>query len=545
MLLNTKVFVKTLLSVGILSVWTASVYGTDAALPAPKAQPEIRTPKAPAEPRINGPSIFGVRPGHPFLYRIPATGNYPMEFAADKLPEGLTIDGKTGQITGTLAAPGQYEVILRAKNSLGVSEKKFKIVAGETIALTPPLGWNSWNCWGPTVDAEKVLAAAKAMVESDLINHGWTYINIDDAWQGKRGGPFNAIQGNEKFPDMKSLCDAIHAMGLKVGIYSTPWTTSYAEYIGGSSENPDGSWEKPTIPKSGNVNKKRLPWAIGKYSFAVNDAKQWAAWGIDYLKYDWNPNEEPETREMYDALRSSGRDIILSLSNSMPFENVPVLSKIANCWRTTGDIRDNWWSVTGIGFTQTRWAPYQSQGHWNDPDMLVVGYVGGWGGRQPKPSGLSPDEQYTHITLWSLLASPLLIGCDMTRLDEFTLNLLTNDEVLAVNQDALGKQAVQIVETGQPVTIVRSDRPEQKRTLKPYQIWARPLEDGSIAVGLFNLSDQPAPITASWKDLKLTGRQTVRDLWRQKELGQYDEQFQMVVAPHGAELVKIKSVVLP
>ncbi|HOK95820.1 MAG TPA: hypothetical protein PKW71_06815, partial [Anaerohalosphaeraceae bacterium] len=226
-------------------------------------------------------------------------------------------------------------------------------------------------------------------------------------------------------------------------------------------------------------------------------------------------------------------------------ENVPVLSKIANCWRTTGDIRDNWWSVTGIGFTQTRWAPYQSQGHWNDPDMLVVGYVGGWGGRQPKPSGLSPDEQYTHITLWSLLASPLLIGCDMTRLDEFTLNLLTNDEVLAVNQDALGKQAVQIVETGQPVTIVRSDRPEQKRTLKPYQIWARPLEDGSIAVGLFNLSDQPAPITASWKDLKLTGRQTVRDLWRQKELGQYDEQFQMVVAPHGAELVKIKSVVLP
>lgn len=488
--------------------------------------PEIRTPRPSAVPRINGATIFAVRPEHPFFYQIPATGDRPMTFSAKSLPEGLELDSQTGLITGFLKAPGEFATVLKAQNDRGVSEKPFKIVVGETIALTPPLGWNSWNCWGPMVDADKVIKSAKAMVSSGLIQHGWSYINIDDAWQGVRGGEFNGIQGNEKFSDMKGLCDAIHAMGLKIGIYSTPWTTSYAEYIGSSSENPEGTWQKPTIPKKGNVNKKIFPWAIGKYSFAVNDARQWAAWGIDYLKYDWNPNEEPETRQMYNALRASGRDIILSLSNSMPFDNAPVLSRIANCWRTTGDIRDNWQSMSSKGFGQDKWAPYQSPGHWNDPDMLVVGYVGGWGGRAPKPSGLTYDEQYTHITLWSLVSSPLLIGCDMERLDEFTLNLLSNDEVLAVNQDALGRQGICIVKSG-PGDMLR--------------VYAKDLEDGSKAVGLFNMGDQPASITAKWSDLKLSDSRIVRDLWRQKNLGTFDSEFSMTVAPHGAELIKISS----
>jgi alpha-galactosidase len=372
------------------------------------------------------------------------------------------------------------------------------------------------------VDGDKVLRSAKAMVDSGLIHHGWSYINIDDAWQGSRGGKFNALQGNEKFSDMKGLCDRIHAMGLKVGIYSTPWTTSYAEYAGGSAENPEGKWEKPTIPKRGNLNRKMLPWAIGKYSFATNDALQWAEWGIDYLKYDWNPNEEPETREMYQALRSSGRDIVFSLSNSSPFTNAPVLSKIANCWRTTGDIRDNWPSMSSKGFGQDRWAPYQSQGHWNDPDMLVVGYVGGWGGRPPKPSGLTPDELYTHITLWCLVSSPLLIGCDMERLDDFTFNLLSNDEVLAVNQDSLGKQAVTVARNGDA------------------RVLAKDLEDGSKAVGLFNAgSNAVATVTVNWSDLNISGSHSVRDLWRQKQLGRFTGRFELAIPPHGAELLKI------
>lgn len=484
--------------------------------------PEIRTPKAPATPIINGPGIFGVRANHPFLYRIPATGERPMEFSAKNLPEGLRLDSRTGQIAGSIAKPGEHVVTLGAKNARGSAEKKFKIVAGEAISLTPALGWNSWNCWGPMVDADKVLKSAKAMVSSGLIDYGWTYINIDDAWQGKRGGEFNAIQGNEKFPDMKGLCDEIHAMGLKVGIYSTPWVTSYAEYIGGSAENPEGTWEKPTIPKRGNVNKKILPWAIGKYSFATNDAKQWAAWGIDYLKYDWSPNEEPETREMYYALRSSGRDILFSLSNNSPFTNAPALSKLANSWRTTGDIRDNWQSMSSKGFGQDKWAPHQSPGHWNDPDMLVVGYVGGWGGRAPKPSGLTPDEQYTHITLWALVASPLLIGCDMERLDAFTFNLLSNHEVLAVHQDSLGKQGVTVAKHGDA------------------RVYARELEDGSKAVGLFNTgTNGTLTVTVNWSDLKMSGKKTVRDVWRQKDLGQFTDKFELQIPPHGAELVKV------
>jgi alpha-galactosidase len=481
-------------------------------------EPEIRTPKPTAAPRINGPGIFGVRPGAPFLYHIPATGERPLKFSAENLPAGLRLDPSKGDITGSIKKAGEHVAILHARNAKGENQKKLRIVVGETIALTPPLGWNSWNCWGSKVDAEKVLKSARGMVASGLIEHGWSYMNIDDAWQGQRGGEYNAIQANEKFPDMASLCRTIHQMGLKVGIYSTPWTTSYAEHIGGSAENPEGTWGKPTIPKRGNVNKDILPWAIGKYSFATNDARQWAEWGIDYLKFDWNPNRVPETLEMYNALRTSGRDVVLSLSNSSPFTNAPALSKIANCWRTTGDIRDNWDSMSKKGFGEDKWEPFAQPGHWNDPDMLVVGQVG-WG--NPHPTHLTPDEQYTHITMWCLLSAPLLLGCDLDKLDEFTLNLLSNDEVLAVNQDSLGKQALCVTKDGE------------------LRVYAKTLEDGSKAVGLFNLGTNAAPVTVKWSDLGLAGKLAVRDLWRQKDLAACEGEFQLPVAGHGAELVKV------
>src|SRR5581483_661551 len=177
--------------------------------------------------------------------------------------------------------------------------KPLLIKIGDQVCLTPPMGWNSWNCFAGAVDQDKVSAQAEAMAKSGLIKHGWTYINIDDTWQGERGGKFNGLQGNEKFPDMKGLCDQIHSLGLKAGIYSTPWITYYAGYAGGSADNPEGKWTKPSGPKQ--VNKKIPPWAVGQYHFATNDAKQWADWGFDYLKYDWNPIEVPQVEEMDNA----------------------------------------------------------------------------------------------------------------------------------------------------------------------------------------------------------------------------------------------------
>lgn len=496
---------------------------------------EIRTPRAPATPRINGPEIFGVRPGNPFLYHIPATGDRPMTFSVTGLPDGLKLNSETGDLSGSLPKAAEYEVTFHAKNSKGSADKRFKIVVGEEIALTPPMGWNSWNAYHATVTGEDVMHAARAMVRSGLINHGWSYINIDDSWQGKRGGKFNGIQPNEKFPDMQKMCDEIHGMGLKVGIYSTPWVTSYAGYVGGSADNPEGTWEKPT-------ERARLH---GKFPFADNDAEQWAVWGIDYLKYDWNPrNSSPrETPEdfhthsatMAKALRKSKRDVVFSYSNSMPFDDIADQSQLYNCWRTTGDIGDSWVSMASKAFyinvprgqkelegaPSDRWAQYARPGHWNDPDMMVLGVVN-FGGKQ-HPTRLTPDEQYLHVTAWCMAAAPLLLGCDLDKLDDFTLNLVSNDEVLAVNQDTLGKQATLASSEGNTLFV-----------------YARPLADGSKAVALYNLGTQPAKVTAKWSDLKLSGKHAVRDLWRQKDLGNFSDEFSMTVASHGAEMVKIK-----
>jgi alpha-galactosidase len=504
----------------------------EAAVTAPDLASFILTPRPPDTPRINGARIFGVRPGHPFLFTIPATGRRPMKFGAASLPAGLAVDAATGRITGKLDEPGQHVVTLTAENELGKAQRELRIVCGERLALTPPLGWNSWNAGGPFVDVPKVRAAATAMVEKGLVQHGWTYVNIDDAWQGKRGGKLGAIQPNEKFPDMKALADEVHALGLKIGIYSTPWVTSYANYVGGSAENPQGTW-------NGEVDKGRVGRRHGKFPFAWADARQWAEWGFDYLKYDWNPNDVEHVRQMSDALRHSGRDIAYSLSNSAPFEHVDEWAVYANAWRTTGDIRDTWPSMAQKGFGQNKWAPFAGPGHWNDPDMLVVGWVG-WQGKLHFTQ-LTPDEQYTHISLWSLLSAPLLIGCDMAKLDDFTVSLLTNDEVLAVNQDPLGEQAVTVSQVPNPEDPGNEVFEGNRRTEMPkvLEVLAKRMEDGSRAAGLFNRSTKPARVTLRWGDLKLQGKWRVRDLWRQKDLGVFENEFSAEVRPHGVVMVQL------
>lgn len=490
----------------------------------------ILTPPAPETPRINGAKVFGVRPGSKFLFTIPATGKRPMTFSAVGLPKGLKLDSKTGQITGTAKKAGTYSVKLTATNDLGSNDRNFRIVVGEEIALTPPMGWNSWNCWGNSVSQEKVLSSARAMVNKGLINYGWTYINIDDGWQGIRGGKHNGIQSNQKFPDMKAMADEIHGMGLKIGIYSGPWVDTYAGHIGSLADDEDGTYEWIKKGKHNENYKitdpdKKITASTfhyhGKYSFVKNDAQQWGDWGIDYLKYDWSPNDFYYTKEMADALRTLDRDVVYSLSNSAPYGDAPVWAQYTNCYRTTGDIRDTWESMSKIGFAQDKWLSFKKPGHWPDPDMLVVGMVG-WGPSLHNTK-LTADEQYTHISLWSILAAPLLIGCDMAQLDAFTISLLCNNEVIDVSQDPLGVQAYPYSQDDSYVTYIKH------------------LEDGSMAVGLFNKSSEPKTIGFSPRSLGFRGKQIIRDLWRQKDLITIDasEKFETTVAPHGVVLVKI------
>ncbi len=467
---------------------------------APREEAVVLTPPPPATPRINGPRVFGVRPGHPVLFAIPATGDRPMTFAADNLPQGLHLDGQTGHITGVLPDKGTFNVTLHARNARGNADRNLRIVCGDTIALTPPLGWNSWNCFAGAVDDAKVRSAADAMVKSGLINHGWTYINIDDCWQGGRDAQ-GRIQPNKKFPDMKALADYVHSKGLKIGLYSSPGPKTCAGF--------EGSWKHEE-----------------------SDAQTYADWGYDYLKYDWcsyggvQDRSLPELQRLmkpYEVMRAAldkaDRDIVYSLCQYGMGDVWKWGAKVGgNCWRTTGDISDSWGSMAGIGFSQAGHEKYAGPGHWNDPDMLVVGKLG-WG--HLRPTRLTPNEQYTHISLWCLLDSPLLIGCDMAQLDEFTLSLLTNDEVLDVNQDPLGRQAAPVAKDGK------------------LEVWAKDMEDGSKTVGLFNRGEGEAKVTARWSDLGLSGSHRVRDLWRQKDVGNVSDVFEAGVPRHGVVLVRV------
>jgi alpha-galactosidase len=467
---------------------------------APDEKAVILTPPSPVAPRINGSSVFGVRAGHPVLYHVPVTGERPVKVWVEGLPEGLTFDPTRQELAGILSENGSHMVTLHAKNSHGHAEKKFKIVVGDILALTPPLGWNSWNCFAEKVDAAKIRMAADAMVSSGLIEHGWAYINIDDTWQAGRDAAGN-IQSNAKFPDMPGLADYVHGKGLKIGLYSSPGPKTCAGF--------EGSWQHED-----------------------QDARQYAAWGFDYFKYDWCTYGEVVDKslstleqykkpyqEMGSALWTQNRDIVFSICQyGMGDVWEWGASVNGNCWRTTGDIRDAWSSVSKNGFSSAGRERYAGPGHWNDPDMLVIGNLG-WG--NVRPCDLTPNEQYAHISLWCLLDSPLLIGCDMSHLDEFTKSLLSNDEVLDVNQDELGRQAARVAKSGD------------------LEVWAKEMADGSKAVGLFNRGNDFTKVEVKWSDLGLAGKHRVRDLWRQKDLGEFEGSFSGTVARHGVLLVRV------
>jgi alpha-galactosidase len=485
----------------------------------PREPDYILTPKAPAAARINGPKIYGVHPGHPFLYTIPATGERPMTFAAEGLPDGLMLDTKTGQITGQLATRGEYTILLEAKNKHGKAKRKFKIVSGDTLALTPYMGWNSWYVWEGRVSDKIMREAADAMVSTGLINHGYQYVNIDDCWAVKPGSenpvlggePRDAggkINANKRFPDMKALTDYIHSKGLKAGIYTSPGPTTCAGFE-------------------------------GAYGHEELDAQRFAEWGFDFLKYDWcsysskaKGNSLAELQKPYrlmgDLLRRQDRDIIFNFCQYGMGEVWKWGKEMGgNSWRTAGDLGGSYGGIPAALFrdgfdlySRYHLDQYGGPGGWNDPDYLLLGYLSTWNGKTAL-TPLTPNEQYTHVSLWCMVAAPLILSGDITRLDAFTLNLLCNDEVLDVDQDSLGKP-------GHRVSI-----------LDTAEVWARDLDDGGKAVGLFNRGETDARVTAKWTDVGVAGRQLVRDLWRQKDIGKFKDEFTASVPRHGVVLLKL------
>lgn len=371
------------------------------------------------------------------------------------------------------------------------------LAQSDHLAATPPMGWNSWNHFATNVNDADVRAAADALVASGMRDAGYIYVNIDDTWEGQRDAQGN-IQSNSKFPDMKALADYVHAKGLKLGIYSSPGPKTCAGYA-------------------------------GSYGHEQQDADTYAKWGIDYLKYDLCSyraimnKEAPGDRQkqwqmmrqayskMHQAIRNTHRPMVFSLCQygvDAVWSWGPSVG--GNLWRTTGDINDSYARMTAIGFSQAGLSKYAAPGHWNDPDMLEVGN-----------GHMTPDEYRTHMSLWAMLAAPLLAGNDLSKMDDTTKSILMNKEVIAVDQDKLGMQGDRVHATG------------------PFEVWMKPLSGGARAVALFNRSQYPYPITASFDQLGISGTVHARDLWAHRDLGTLHGAYTAVVPAHGVVMLTL------
>jgi len=362
-------------------------------------------------------------------------------------------------------------------------------VPSNGLAKTPPMGWNSWNLFADKVDDQTVRTMADAMISSGMKDAGYIYVNIDDTWEGVRG-PDGVLGTNHKFPDMKALADYVHSKGLKIGIYSSPGPRTCGAY-----------------PAS--------------YGHEEQDAKMFAAWGIDYLKYDWcsagtiykNDKLQPVYQKMGDALHATGRPIVYSLCEYGLGDVQKWGPEVGgNLWRTTGDIRDEWASMMDNIHKQAPTAPDAGPGHWNDPDMLEIGN-----------GHMSDDEYRTHMSLWALTAAPLLAGNDIRKMSDTTKSILLNKEVIAVDQDPLGKQA----------------SPVKNGNL---ETWVKPLKDGSVAVGVVNLDSAPANATVKASDLGLKGSvRSAKDLWAHKDVKFANGEYSASVPAHGVLMLRVSS----
>jgi alpha-galactosidase len=350
------------------------------------------------------------------------------------------------------------------------------------------MGWNSWNKFAGRVDDATVRSIADAMASNGMKEAGYRYINIDDTWEAGRDAQGN-IQTNKKFPDMKALADYVHSKGLKLGIYSSPGPNTCAGYE-------------------------------GSYGHEEQDAKTYAAWGIDYLKYDWcgartlyTDEEMPAIyQKMGDALLASGRPIVYSLCQYGRLDVWKWGADVGgNLWRTTGDIRDSWDSMSHIGFGQNDLAQWARPGHWNDPDMLEIGN-----------GAMSETEYRTHMSLWAILAAPLLAGNDLRSMSPGIHQILTNREVIAVNQDKEGKQGKQVWKSGEQ------------------EIWTKPLSDGATAVAVFNRGKDETKVSVKWADLGIVKKKAARDLWLSRDVDARELEYSTTVPGHGVVMLRVK-----
>jgi alpha-galactosidase len=355
------------------------------------------------------------------------------------------------------------------------------------LAKTPPMGWNSWNKFRTKIDDRTVREIADAMASNGMREAGYVYINIDDGWQGARDAS-GVLQPNPHFPDMKALSAYVHGKGLKLGIYSSPGPRTC------------GGFE-------------------GSYGHEEIDARTWAEWGIDYLKYDWcsasrvwkDESMQAVYQRMGEALRKTGRPIVYSLcqyGRANVQQWAPAVG--GNLWRTTFDIRDSWDSMSGIGFSQSELAASATPGQWNDPDMLEIGN-----------GGMSADEYRTHFSLWALLAAPLIAGNDLRAMSDETKGVLLNREVIQINQDPLGRAASRLTTNGDT------------------EVWVRALSGGGHAVGLFNRAAAPTDVRVPWTELNLRGPFRVRDLWAHADRGRVADAVAATVPAHGVVLLRL------
>ena len=503
----------------------------------------ILTPPEKPEPQFNGADIWGVRPGHPVIFRIPVSGVRPMAFTAENLPAGVTLDPAKGILGGVAPQQkGDYDIVVTAKNAKGEAKRTIRLAVGDTIALTPPMGWNSWNVWCYRLTAERAMASAKALQDSGLGDYGWAYVNLDDWWEMNNSGcprvemrkkdfggredvigPARDANGkiipNRSFPDMKKLTDYIHSFGFKAGLYSGPG-----------------------------------PLTCGKceasYGHELQDAESWADWGFDYIKYDWcsygkifqektgfnsrdpkrllerHPEYEKPYRLMGDCLKKQKRDIVYSFCQyGMGKTEEWGEAAGGNCWRSWDDLKDTWnWTEIALdSHINGEFHKYNKPGWWADPDMMIVGQQYSFG--SDHPTYLTPNEQYTHVSLWAMVGSPMLIGCDLTKLDAFTRNLLANRGVVAISQDRLGKTAKRI------------------RHVDSESVWVRPLADGATAAALVNRAPVAREIRVSFVELGLgDGEHWAKDVWRDRCEGKHAGYYVATVPPHAAKLVYLKPV---